>query len=42
MIVKNCVGYFEFPNRCAHELLSITNSCAGLQPAIRIRLPPWA
>jgi len=30
MIVENCVGSFELPNRCAHELRSITNYCAGL------------
>jgi len=30
MIVENCVGQFELPNRCAHELRSVTNSCAGL------------
>jgi len=30
MIVDNCVGEFEFTNRCAHKLGSITNSYAGV------------
>jgi len=30
MIVEDCVGLFELPIRYAHELRSITNSCAAL------------